>query len=322
MKRWLTLALVCAAVLPCLAQSQSYPSRQVRIVCSVPPGGLQDSIARLVAQRMSEAFGQPVIVENRPGANAIIAAESVARAAPDGHTLLMGTDASISINPHLYRKLSYDPQKDFAPITQVAQFFEAMYVGIELPVSTVKEFIDYARARPGKLNYGSYGLGSTAHLITVGLERRSDIRMVHIPYKGGAEAMQALMTGQIQTIITAIGLGTPLVQAGKIKMLAIAGPKRVAQLPNVPTLAEGGLPDFESRIWYGLMAPAGTPAEAINRIAETAARFVKSPAFAEKFAAIASLEAVGSTPAEFAAFLKADREKYGRIIQAANLQLD
>jgi tripartite-type tricarboxylate transporter receptor subunit TctC len=321
-RRTILTALLAAAALPAPAQAQSWPARPVRIICSVPAGSLQDGLARAVAQRLSETTGQPVIVENRPGANTIIAAQAAAKAPPDGYTFLIATDSTMSINPHIYAKLPYDVEKDFAPVTVMAQAVEVMFVPAELPAKTVREFIDYAKANPGKVNYGSFGIGSNAHLAGVKMEQVTGIQMVHVPYKGGADAIPALQTNQVQMLVTAIGVGMPSIKAGKAKVLAVSGPQRHRLLPDVPTFAEAGYPAFDFSAWFGLVAPAGTPPEIVNRVADDVAKYVRSPAFAEKFATSYALDAIGNSPAEFAAFLKANREKYGQIIRAANLKLD
>jgi tripartite-type tricarboxylate transporter receptor subunit TctC len=319
MKRWL---LLCITLFPFVVHAQAWPTKPVRIIASVPAGSLQDAIARSVAQRLNETYGQPVLVENRPGANTIIAAQAAARSAPDGYTFLVGTDSTMSINPHAYSKLPYDAEKDFAPVTLMAQAIEVMFVPTEVPARTVQEFIDMAKASPGKMNYGSFGLGSNAHLDALKIEQVTGIQMVHVPYKGGADAIPALQTNQVQLLLTAIGVGMSSIKAGKAKVLAVPGAQRHRLLPDVPTFAEAGYPQFDFKAWWGLVAPAGTPAEIVNRVADDVAKYVKSQAFAEKFATSYAIDAVGSTPAEFAAFLKADREKYGQIVRAANVRLD
>jgi tripartite-type tricarboxylate transporter receptor subunit TctC len=318
----LLAALLAALALPITAYAQGYPSRTIRIIASVPAGGLQDAIARSVAQRLNEAYGQPVVVENRPGANTIIAAQAASKSAPDGYTFLIATDSTMSINPHVYAKLPYDPEKDFTAVTLVAQAIEVMFVPAELPLKSVREFIDYAKANPGKVNYGSFGLGSNAHLAGVKMEQTTGVQMVHVPYKGGADAIPALQTNQVQMLVTAIGVGMSSLKAGKAKVLAVSGPQRHRLLPDVPTFAEAGYPAFDFSAWFGLVAPAGTPSDIVNRVSEEVAKYVRSPAFSEKFATSYALDAVGNSPAEFAAFMKANRDKYGQIIRAANLKLD
>jgi tripartite-type tricarboxylate transporter receptor subunit TctC len=310
------------ALVPLAAAAQAYPSRPIRIISSVPAGGLQDAIARSVAQRLNDTYGQAVIVENRPGANTIIAAQVAAKSAPDGYTFLIATDSTMSINPHVYSKLPYDAEKDFMPVTVMAQAVEVMFVPAEVPAKSVREFIEYAKAHPGQVNYGSFGLGSNAHLAAVKMEQATGIRMVHVPYKGAAEAVPALQTNQVQLLVTAIGVGMSSVKAGKAKVLAVSGAQRHRLLPDVPTFSEAGFPGFDFRAWFGLVAPAGTPPEVINRVAEDVARYVKSPAFAEKFATSYALDVIGTSPGESAAFMKADREKYGQIIRAGNIKLD
>ena len=319
--RWLVPA-IAGLSLSLGVSAQSYPNRSVKVLVSVPAGGLQDAIARSMATRLNEVFGQPVVVENRPGANTIIAAELAAKSPADGYTLLVATDSTMSINPHLYAKLPYDPERDFAPISQIAQLVEVLFVSAETPASNVREFVEYAKKQPGKVNYGSFGLGSNAHLAAMNLQRMTGIEMVHVPYKGGADAIPALQTNQVQLLVTAIVLGQSSVKAGKAKVLAVSGSRRHPVLPDVPTFAEAGFPAFDSRAWFGLVTPSGTPSGIVGRLAEEVAKYVKSPAFAEKFASAFAVDAIGSTSAEFAAFMKADREKYGQIVRAANVRLD
>jgi tripartite-type tricarboxylate transporter receptor subunit TctC len=315
-------AVVLCALLPLTAHAQSWPSKPVRIIASVPPGSLQDAIARSVGQHLSQTYGQPVFVENRPGANTIVAAQAAAQSAPDGYTFLIGTDSTNSINPLAYAKLPYDPDRDFAPVSLIAQAVEVMFVSADVPAKTVAEFIDLAKAAPGKINYGSFGIGSNAHLAGVKLEQVTGVRMVHIPYKGGADAIPALQTNTVQLLVTAIGVGMPSLKAGKVKVLAVPGSQRHRLLPDVPTFAEAGFPEFDFRAWWGLVAPAGTPQEIINRVSADIAKYVKSAAFAEKFSTAYALDPVGASPSEFAAFLKADRERYAQIIRTANIRLD
>jgi tripartite-type tricarboxylate transporter receptor subunit TctC len=319
MKRW---SLLCVALFPLLVQAQAWPSKPIRIIASVPPGSLQDAIARSVGQHLSQAYGQPVLIENRPGANTIIAAQAAAQAPADGYTFLIDTDSTHSINPLAYSNLPYNPDKDFAPVSLIAQAVEVMFVPAEVPAKTVGEFIDMAKAAPGKVNYGSFGIGSNAHLAGLKIEQVTGVQMVHVPYKGGADAVPALQTNQVQLLVTAIGVGMPSLKAGKVKVLAVPGQQRHRLLPDVPTFAEAGYPQFDFRAWWGLVAPTGTPAEIVNRVSSDTAKYVKSAAFADRFSTTFALDAVGSTPAEFASFLKGDRERYAQIIRAANLRLD
>jgi tripartite-type tricarboxylate transporter receptor subunit TctC len=321
-RRAILSAFLAALAMPVLVQAQAWPSRAVRIIVSVPAGSLQDALARTVAQRLSDAYGQPVIVENRPGANTIIAAQAAAKSPADGYTFLIATDSTMSINPHIYSKLPYDPEKDFAPVTAIAQAVEVMFVPAEVPAKSVKEFIDQAKANPGKVNYGSFGIGSNAHLAGVKMEQVTGVQMVHVPYKGGADAIPALQTNQVQMLVTAIGVGMSSIKAGKAKVLAVSGPQRHRLLPDVPTFTEAGYPAFDFSAWFGLVAPAGTPPDIINRVSEEVAKYVKSPAFTEKFATSYALDPIGNSPTEFATLMKASREKYGQTIRAANLKLD
>jgi tripartite-type tricarboxylate transporter receptor subunit TctC len=321
-KTWSILCALAVSGSPFLAEAQTYPTKPIRIIASVPAGSLQDALARAVGQQLSEDYGQPVTVENKPGANTIIAAQAAAKSPPDGYTLLIATDSTMSINPHVYAKLPYDPERDFAAVTQMAEAIEVMFVSGDTPANTVKEFVKYAKTNPGRVNYGSFGLGSNAHLDALSLEQTTGIQMVHVPYKGGADAISALQTNQIQLLMTAIGVGMPALKTNKVKVLAVPGAQRHRLLPDVLTFAEAGYPTFQAKAWWGLVAPAGTPPQVIGRIADDVTKYVKSPAFSVRFATTYALDPVGSSPAEFAAFMRADRERYGQIVRAANVHLD
>ncbi len=326
MRHIATLFLLAASLLTAHAQQpqppQQYPNQVIKLIVSVPAGGLQDALARSLARHMGQELGQQVIVDNKPGANTMIAASTAAKAAPDGYTLLIATDSTMSINPHLYSKLAYDPQRDFAPISALVQLTEALFVNADLPVHTLADYVAYVKAHPGGTNYASFGIGSTAHLAAAEFARRIGAQQTHVPYKGGADAMPALASNQVQSLITATAVAMPLVKAGKVRMIAVAGPKRLAAFPDTPTFAESGYPDFKSSAWFGLVAPAGTPKPIVERLSRIAAQFVDSPEFKNQFMTPYSIEPVGSTPQEFDAFMNADRARYAAIVRAANARLD
>jgi tripartite-type tricarboxylate transporter receptor subunit TctC len=311
-----------AAALARPAPAQGFPNRPMRIVVMFPAGGLADNIARTMAARMQETFGQPVVVENRPGGNGAIAAEAVARSAPDGHTLFLANDAALSINPLLHARLSYDAAADFAPVSLIATTVECVLVPASLPVHTVAEFVNYAKGRPGQLNYGSFGVGSVAHLTTEAFRRQTGIELVHIPYRGVAETVPALLNGQIQLLFTSQAQALPHIQAGTIRALAVLSERRQDTLPNVPTMAEAGFPDIESRGWFGFVVPAATPSAIIERLAAESRRIALLPEFQERIIRNLGLNSVASTPAEFAAVLADDRVRYRRKIELANVRLD
>jgi tripartite-type tricarboxylate transporter receptor subunit TctC len=322
MKRLIAFCSILSALASANVNAQEYPTKLIRLIVSVPAGGLQDGLARGLAQHMSDTLGQPVIVENRPGANTIIAAELASKSPADGYTLLIATDSTMSINPYLYAKLPYDPQRDFVPITQLAQLVEALFVSADLPVRTLGEYVTYARAHPGSINYGSFGIGSTAHLAGEEFRRVTGVTQTHVPFKGGADAMPALATNQVQSLITATAVAMPMVKAGKVRILAVAGPKRLPAIPDVPTFAESGYPGFESSAWFGLVAPAGTPQAIVQKLAAVAGAYVKTRDFRDRFVVPYSIEPVGSTPEAFAAFMRDDRVRYARIVRNANAKLD
>ncbi|MES2413773.1 MAG: tripartite tricarboxylate transporter substrate binding protein [Pseudomonadota bacterium] len=304
-----------------LAQTTGFPDKPVKIINMFPAGGLADAISRAVAQRLSQAWGQPVVVENRPGANGIIAADAVAKSAADGYTLFWANDAAISINPFMYDKLPYDPQKDFTAISVVAETVECIIVTGDLPVSNVRELVQYAKANPGKLNYGSFGKGSLAHLEAEAFNSATGAGLVHVPFKGVAEVVPAMLGGQIQVLFTAQGTPAQFIKNGKLKALAVFSESRQPTLPNVATAKEQGL-NMEARAWFGLMAPAKTPADIVAKIGTEVAKIARSKEFREKVLDDIGLASVGSSPAEFTSMLRSDREKYAKQVKAANVKLD
>jgi tripartite-type tricarboxylate transporter receptor subunit TctC len=303
------------------AQATGWPDKPVKIINMFPAGGLADSISRAVAQRMSSAWGQPVVVENRPGANGIIAADAVSKSAADGYTLFWANDAAISINPFMYDKLPYNPQTDLVPVSVVAETVECLIVSGDLPVSNVRELVQYAKANPGKLNYGSFGKGSLAHLSGEAFNSATGAGLVHVPFKGVAEVVPAMLSGQIQVLFTAQGTPMQFIRNGKLKALAVFSQSRQPTLPNVGTAKEQGL-NMEARAWFGLMAPAKTPPDVVSKIAVEVAKISKSKEFREKVLDDIGLESVGSSPTEFAVMLRGDREKYSRQVKAANVKME
>ena len=305
-----TLALAClAAVALSGAHAQGYPSKPVRIIVPYPAGGGIDIMSRLIGQRLAQRLGQSVVVENKPGAGTLVAAETVARAAPDGHTLLVTTDATITINPHLYAKLPYDPVKDFAPITQLVLLNQMLLANPQVPASNLKELIAYAKANPGKLNYASYGVGSQPHLAMEILKNQAGIDIVHVPYKGIPQAVPAAIAGEVQLTFSGAASSQAHIKAGRLKALAIGGTKRLGIVPDVPTFAEAGFPDVPANAWFGLFAPAGTPREVIATLHAEVTRILRDPDFLQKEILAKGYELVAGTPEEFAAFLVADSKR-------------
>ncbi len=302
-----------------LAQN-AYPTKPIRIIVAYTPAGATDILARAVGQKMTEAWGQPVIVENRPGANGNIGTEVAARATPDGYTLLMVTAGTHGVNPGLYRKLPWDAVKDFAPVSLVAVVPNIMVVNNSVPVKNVKELIAYLKASPGKYSYGSPGLGSTAHMSMELFKSMTGVDIVHIPYKGSAGVLQDLIAGQIIVTIDNMPPYLPQVKAGKIRALAVSPAKRSPAIPDVPTIAEGGVTGYDAVAWFGLVAPAGTPKAIVDKLAAETQKILKMPDVAERLSGLGA-EPVGSTPAEFSAFIKVEIAKWAQVIKDAKVEL-
>ena len=304
-----TLAAVLAATVTSPASAQTYPSRPIRIVVPYPAGGGIDVMSRLIAQRLAQRFGQAVVVENKPGAGTLVAAESVARATPDGATLMITTDATITINPHLYTKLPYDPVKDFAPVTQLVLLNQLLVANADLPANNLRELIAYAKANPAKLNYASYGVGSQPHLAMEILKNQAGINIVHVPYKGIPQAVPAAIAGEVQLTFSGAASTQAHLKGGRLKALAIGGKARLALLPDVATFAEQGFPEVPANAWFGLFAPAATPPEIIARLHAEVTRILQDPEFVQKEIAAKGYELVASSPAGFAAFLQDDSRR-------------
>lgn len=287
-----------------------------------PAGGLTDTLARAFGQRLGELWSQPVVIDNRTGGNTIIAAELVARAAPDGYTLLLTSDTTQSALPFLYSRLPFDTQKDFAPVTALVSTTEILVASATLPANTVQEFVALARSKPGGLNYASFGNGSPPHLSMELFKRIAAIDLTHVPYKGVAPAITDMMGGQVEIMFASISAPLPHIRSGKLKALAIAGARRSRLLPQVPTFAESGFQDFQSGAWFGIVVPSGTPQSAINRLAGDFVRVMKDADFAERYIIGVGLDPIGNTPEEFAEFLRADRERVERKVKISGAKLD
>jgi tripartite-type tricarboxylate transporter receptor subunit TctC len=317
----LTLAIIAAT--GAQATAQSYPSKPIHIVVPFPAGGITDVIGRAFAQRLSEALGQQAVVENRPGgASGQIGTELVARAAPDGHTLLVTADASFVTAPHTYSKLPYDPLVDLVPITALGVSPQALVVHPSLPVSTLAELIDYARKRPGGINYGTFGIGSSGHLNIVLLEGMTGTRFTPVHYRGAAPGITDLVGGHIQMMIVSIGLIRQGWQAGQLKVLGFGSSARLAQYPDVPTLAESGLPGYEAASWYGLAAPKGTRSEIVARLNAEAQRIFNEPAFRERYLTPSFIFPLTSPPEAFAARIRSESERWRKVIKDAGIKVD
>ncbi len=303
------------------AMSQTaYPSQPIRLIVSFAAGGPTDIFARVVASKLEKELGQPIIVENKPGGGSNIGSEFVAKAKPDGYTLLVGTVANAT-NMGIYKNLGYDTARDFVPITQIMSSPSVLVVNINLPIRTLDELVAYIKARPGKLSYASSGAGGMQHHAGELLKLRAGIDALHIPYKGAAPALTDVIGGTVDFgFKTASGV-MPAILSGKVRPIAVAGSARLAQLPDVPTMAEAGMPDLEADSWNGLFAPAGTPPAIINRLAETTIAILKTQDIKERFAAI-SATPVGNTPDEFSKYVKAEITKWGMVAKQANVQVN
>jgi tripartite-type tricarboxylate transporter receptor subunit TctC len=312
---------LCLCVVSLGAAAQTYPSKPIRFVVPYPAGGPLDTVARLLGQKVSENTRQPVIVDNKPGAGGNIGADAVAKAPPDGYTILMGAVATHAINPTLYASMPYDAARDFAPVTQVASTPNVLVVNPSLPVSNVREFIAYAKAHPGKLNFGSGSTGSAGHLAGELFKAMAGVDMTHVPYKGAAPAMNDLIGGQIQLMFDNLASSLAQVRAGKVKALAVTTAKRSALAPELPTIAESGLPAFDINTWFGIFVPAGTPREVVERLHAEFARALAAPDLREKMLNLGA-EPVGSKPEEFAAYIRAEADKYARVIRASGAKAD
>ena len=310
------LALLLALPLHALAQ---YPQRAIKLIVPFPPAGATDIVGRIVAQKLGERFGQAVVVENRPGAGGSIGSDLVAKSAPDGYTLLMATSSTHSIGPAL-QKLPYDPIKDFAAITHVANVPNVLVVSPKLPVASVKELIEYAKARPGKLNFASSGIGTIVHLNGELFKMLAGVDVVHVPYKGTALSIPDLANGNVAMLFDSLASVLPHVKSGSVRPLAMNAPQRSPLLPEVPTLAEAGMPAFDRYTWFGMFAPAGTPADIVRRVQAEVAAALKAPDLRERFDAVGA-EPVGSTPEQFVDRIRSDGVRWAEVIKSANVKV-
>jgi len=304
-----------------LAQAQSFPSKPIRMVVPYTAGGPADLLVRALGQKLTEAWGQQVIVENKPGANEIIAAQDVAKSPPDGYNWLLASDAVYSLNPFLYSKLPYDPMKDFAPVARIVTANLMLVVRPDFPAANVRELIDYAKKNPGKLNYGTVGAGGVNHLAMAWFNTLNGLEMQPVHYKGLVNGLQDIMTSRLDLMFAVIGGAAPHLKAGKMKGLAVSGSHRHPLIPDVPTFAEAGLRDFDASFYFALAAPAGTPRDVVAKLAAESAKIVQTAEFRERLTTL-GFEPVAETPEQFAAFLKRDRELAQKKVQASGAKLD
>ena len=304
-----------------MAAAQTFPVKPIRMLVGYSPGGTTDIIARTVSQKLSANLGQQVIVDNRAGGGGMIAVEMVAKSAPDGYTLLMGTISTLATNVSMYSKLPYDPVRDFSAVTLVAASPYLITLHPSVPANTLREFIALAKAQPGRLNFGSSGAGGGAHLSTEMFKSMAGINLVHVPYKGAAPAMTDLLSGQIQLVFNQPLIALPYMKAGRLKALAITSAQRLAAVPDVPTVAEAGVPGFEATAWQGVVAPKGTPAAIVGKLQAEIAKILRLPDVGDRLAAEGS-QPGGNTPAEFGAFIKDEIAKWGKVAKQSGAKAD
>jgi tripartite-type tricarboxylate transporter receptor subunit TctC len=314
----LTIAAVAVEPVP----AQVFPSHPVKVVVPTSPGGATDAFARALAARLSAAWGQAVVVENRAGANQILGADFVSKSAPDGYTLLVSDASSFVINPHLYPKLPYDGVNGFTPITVLVRFPWVIAVHASVPANTFQELVALAKAEPGKLSYGSFGLGSSAHISVDYLKNLLGIDIVHVPYKGAGPAVTDLLSGRIQMMMVTPLLVEPHARSGKLKLVAAATAQRIPGLPDLPTIAESGVPGYEAGTWFALVGPAGMPLEVVAKIYADTAKILADPAFREQYVTRQWFEAVGNTPEQFADYLKAEYARWDKLIRLSRVSVE
>ena len=301
-------------------EAAAYPSKAIRIVLPLSAGGSADAIARMVGDTLAAAFGQPVVIDNRPGASGIIGMDLVAKATPDGYTLLVASGANLTVNPALHgSKLPFSVERDLVPLTHVASQTFIAHVSPAFPVKSIKELIAYAQAKPGAVNYASAGTGSTAHLMGALFENLTGAKMTHVPYKGAPQGRTAVMAREVDLMFDGLLASLPLIKAGRLRGLAVTSAKRSVVAPDIPTLAEAGVPGYGADAWYGLLAPRGTPHAVVSKLSATLARALESPAIREKLLA-QGVEPVGGTPQQFSVFLKAETAQWAKVIQQSGIR--
>ena len=318
---WLAVACLAAVAWPAQAQAPAYPTKPVKLVVPFPPGGSLDLAGRLIAQKLTEMWGQSVVVENKPGAGGNIGADYVAKSPPDGYTILLGALSTHAVNPSLYKTMPYDAARDFAPITLIAITPNVLVVNASLPVNSAKEFIAYAKANPGKLAFGSGSNGSAGHLAGELFKVETGSDAIHVPFKGGAPATQALMAGDTQFMFDNLANAMAQVKAGRIKALAVTTAQRSSLVPDLPTMSEAGLPGFDISTWYGLFAPAGTPPAIVAKWNADVTKILSSPDVKAKLVADGA-DPSPDTPEQFREFIARELAKYARIVKASGAKVD
>jgi tripartite-type tricarboxylate transporter receptor subunit TctC len=321
MRKWLLIS--CVVFGSCVAQAEdTYPAKPVRIIITVAPGGGSDITARMLGQKLTEAWGQQVIVDNRPGGNGVIGMEIGARAAPNGYTLILGSVGPVAVNPSLYSKLPYDPVKDFQPVARAISALNVLAVNPSLPVHSVKELIAYAKANPKKVNFGSSGAGHADHLAGELFNSLAGVKMEHVPYKGGALAMTDLLAGNLQLIFATVSTAVSYAKAGKIRVLAVTSAKRVDQFADLPTVAEAGVPGFAVDNWNGVLAPRNTPRPLVNKLHAEINRILLLPDVRERMANLGIFPFTMPTADAFGDYIRSEIGKYARIVKDSGARAD
>lgn len=314
-------ALAAAGTGLALAQSSDFPSRPFHMVVPFPPGGSTDTLARTIAQHLAEQMGQPVIVDNKPGAGGNIGMEYASKQAPDGYTIVMTSTSTMAINPTLYANMPFDPAKDFTPVGLLAYVSNVLVVNPQLPANNVAELIKLVKANPDKYNFASPGNGNSSHLAGEMFKLSTGVSMTHVPYKGDIPAITDLIGGQVQLMFMTAGVAAPFVKDGKLRLLAVAGPKRLPTMPDVPTLAESGVANFDASAWFGISAPAGVPARIINRLNAELNRAVQSADVRQRLEMLHATPG-GGTPQEYATFVASERVKWGRAVKQSGARVE
>jgi tripartite-type tricarboxylate transporter receptor subunit TctC len=311
----------CLGAVANLATAQQYPVKPVRLVMPFPAGGPTDILGRLIGQRLTEAWGQNVVIDNRPGGAGMIGAVAAVKSPPDGYTLFLGGVTTLSIAPFVHKDLPYDPLRDFIPITQATIQPIMLMAHPSLPARTVKEYVALARAKPGQINYATSGQGGSGHLAGELFRSHARINIIHVPYRGAPPALTDLMAGQVQSLFGTMLASVPSIRIGKIRGIAITGPQRSGAVPDVPTFAEAGYPDYEASSWNGILVPAGTPAAIVAKLNADIVKVLKTPNVFDRLAADGSI-AIGNSAQEFAAFIKSEQVKWGKVVREANVRIE
>ena len=316
----LTLGALVLTTAP--ATAQTYPAKPITIIVPAAPGGVTDALGRILAQKFTETWGQQAIVENKPGANNQIAAEYVAKAPPDGYTLFIGPEVTFVVNPSLYARVPYDAAKDFAPITGLVTINHALIVHPSLPVDSVKDLIALARQKPGEINYGTFGIGSSGHLNMELLQSLAGAKFQPVHYKGATPALTDVMAGHIQMMFISVGSAVPQWKAGKVKLIAVGASQRMPLLPEAPTVAESGIAGYEANSWFGLFAPAGTPPDIVAKVNGEVRRIFADPDFKKSFLDRQYFSSIVGSPEELSAYLKSEEQKWSKVIRDAKVKAE